>query len=110
MGSRYNLLVTSSSTRITYMSAQATPKRAGKDKGKGGGAQRYKSKRTVGGRGIFVTCIRGKEQRSQAEFMDLLDEVSSTLPQLKAEQRSSRCFRFASLASRSPTEFTPPTA
>lgn len=69
------------------MSAQAAPKRAGKDKGKGGGAQRYKSKRTVGGRGIFVTCIRGKEQRSQAEFMDLLDEVSSTLLRLDAEQR-----------------------
>ncbi|ORY84636.1 hypothetical protein BCR35DRAFT_351747 [Leucosporidium creatinivorum] len=61
------------------MSAQGAPKRAGNAKGKGGGGQRYKSKRTVGGRGIFVTCIRGKEQRSQAEFMDLLDEVADRI-------------------------------
>jgi hypothetical protein len=91
------------------MSAQAAPKRAGKDKGKGGGAQRYKSKRTVGGRGIFVTCIRGKEQRSQAEFMDLLDEVSPTLLQLTPS--SAHLVVFASLlfTSRLPTESTPPT-
>lgn len=46
----------------------------GKSSG-GGGGRRYSSKRPVGGRGIFVTCIRGKESRAQAEVLDLLDEV-----------------------------------
>ena len=48
-------------------------------KGKGNGSSRgsvYKSKRPIGGYGIFVTCVRGKESRAVIEIMDLLDEVS----------------------------------
>lgn len=48
-------------------------------KGKSGNSRGgvYKSKRPVGGNGIFITCIRGKESRALIEIMDLLDEVNS---------------------------------
>lgn len=45
---------------------------------RGGGARSskgYSSKREVGGRGIFVTCIRGKEGRCMDELLDVLDTV-----------------------------------
>ncbi|GAA6039299.1 hypothetical protein JCM8097_003251 [Rhodosporidiobolus ruineniae] len=54
--------------------------KAGKD-GKRGAANKhtYTSKRPVGGKGIFVTCVRGKEQRCVSEVYDLLDEVADRL-------------------------------
>lgn len=60
------------------MSSGATANK-GKPPGKGKAGDKrnyYSSKRPVGGRGIFVTCIRGKESRALAEFMDLLEEAS----------------------------------
>ncbi|GAA5995922.1 putative tRNA acetyltransferase [Rhodotorula paludigena] len=49
-------------------------------KGKGGaGAHVYQSKRPVGGKGIFVTTVRGKESRCVGEMYDLLDEVADRL-------------------------------
>jgi tRNA acetyltransferase TAN1 len=39
----------------------------------------YASKRPVGGKGVFVTCVRGKESRAVGEMYDLLEEVSRNL-------------------------------
>ncbi|SCV73440.1 BQ2448_7366 [Microbotryum intermedium] len=39
----------------------------------------YTSKRQVGGPGIFITTIRGKESRCVQEFYNLLDEVADRL-------------------------------
>lgn len=50
-------------------------KRGGGGKSKYGG-QNYTSKRQVGGRGVYVTCVRGKERGCAAEMCDLLQEVS----------------------------------
>jgi len=50
------------------------------EKGGSGGQHKahiYASKRPVGGKGIFVTCVRGKESRAVGEMYDLLEEVSS---------------------------------
>lgn len=58
----------------------------GKGKGKQGGKNKasgnhhkarggYQSKRPLGGKGIFITTIRGKESRCVGEMYDLLDEV-----------------------------------
>ncbi|GAA5984912.1 hypothetical protein JCM10908_002447 [Rhodotorula pacifica] len=56
----------------------------GGGKGSGGGnhykqANYYSSKRPVGGKGIFITTIRGKESRCAGEAYDLLDEVADRL-------------------------------
>ncbi|GAA5938141.1 hypothetical protein JCM3775_005355 [Rhodotorula graminis] len=68
--------------------AMNAPKGKGKQgggKGKGSGKPRggpgggYTSKRQVGGKGIFVTTIRGKESRCVGEMYDLLDEVADRL-------------------------------
>ena len=68
--------------------AMNAPKGKGKQgggKGKGSGKPRggpgggYTSKRQVGGKGIFVTTIRGKESRCVGEMYDLLDEVRPLL-------------------------------
>lgn len=48
----------------------------GKDGKGGGGSYVYQSKRQVGGKGIFVTCVRGKEARCVSEMYDVLNEVS----------------------------------
>ena len=54
--------------------------KGGKGGGKGGKgkskANYYSSRRPVGGKGIFVTTVRGKESRCAGEMYDLLDEVS----------------------------------
>ncbi|GAA5928362.1 hypothetical protein JCM1841_003541 [Sporobolomyces salmonicolor] len=59
------------------------PGKGGKRGGKAAsGAHRaaiYNSKRPVGGKGIFVTCIRGKESRCVGEMYDILDEVADRL-------------------------------
>ncbi|GAA5869037.1 hypothetical protein JCM1840_000449 [Sporobolomyces johnsonii] len=59
------------------------PGKGGKRGGKAAsGAHRaaiYNSKRPVGGKGIFVTCIRGKESRCVGEIYDILDEVADRL-------------------------------
>jgi tRNA acetyltransferase TAN1 len=56
--------------------------KVGKGGGKGGKgkskANYYSSRRPVGGKGIFVTTVRGKESRCAGEMYDLLDEVSPT--------------------------------
>ncbi|GAA5957058.1 hypothetical protein JCM3765_005393 [Sporobolomyces pararoseus] len=39
----------------------------------------YASKRPVGGKGVFVTCVRGKESRAVGEMYDLLEEVADRL-------------------------------
>lgn len=39
----------------------------------------YSSKRPVGGKGIFITTVRGKESRCAGEAYDLLDEVADRL-------------------------------
>ncbi|BGP19124.1 hypothetical protein JCM10213_005635 [Rhodosporidiobolus nylandii] len=36
----------------------------------------YSSKRPVGGKGIFITCVRGKESRCVSEMYDLLEEIA----------------------------------
>ncbi|GAA5838698.1 hypothetical protein JCM5353_000858 [Sporobolomyces roseus] len=58
--------------------------KSGGDKAGGGGggqhkAHIYASKRPVGGKGIFVTCVRGKESRAVGEMYDLLEEVADRL-------------------------------
>lgn len=63
-------------------------KRGGKQTSSGNGeaqksggvhkAHTYTSKRPVGGKGVFVTCVRGKESRAVGEMYDLLEEVSLT--------------------------------
>lgn len=50
-------------------------KAAGGKGGKGKGGHNWSSKRPVGGKGIFVTTMRGKEARCVGEIYDLLDEV-----------------------------------
>ncbi|GAA5913412.1 hypothetical protein JCM5296_000906 [Sporobolomyces johnsonii] len=59
------------------------PGKGGKRGGKAAsGAHRaaiYNSKRPVGGKGIFVTCVRGKESRCVGEIYDILDEVADRL-------------------------------
>ncbi|GAA5828820.1 hypothetical protein JCM3766R1_003831 [Sporobolomyces carnicolor] len=52
------------------------------EKSKPGGAHKahmYASKRPVGGKGVFVTCVRGKESRAVGEMYDLLEEVADRL-------------------------------
>jgi len=52
------------------------------EKGGAGGQHKahiYASKRPVGGKGIFVTCVRGKESRAVGEMYDLLEEVSHSV-------------------------------
>ncbi|TNY18305.1 hypothetical protein DMC30DRAFT_355713 [Rhodotorula diobovata] len=70
----------------------------GKGKGKQGGKNKasgnhhkarggYQSKRPLGGKGIFITTIRGKESRCVGEMYDLLDEVADRLyPPERIEQ------------------------
>lgn len=41
--------------------------------------QGYSSKRPVGGPGLFITCVRGKEQRCVAEVLDMLDIYANKL-------------------------------
>ncbi|GAA5965809.1 hypothetical protein JCM8115_003011 [Rhodotorula mucilaginosa] len=57
--------------------------KGGKGGGKGGKgkskANYYSSRRPVGGKGIFVTTVRGKESRCAGEMYDLLDEVADRL-------------------------------
>lgn len=72
--------------------------KSGGDKAGGGGGQHkahiYASKRPVGGKGIFVTCVRGKESRAVGEMYDLLEEVSLlslTLLSLTLSEANSRC-------------------
>lgn len=77
----------------------------GKGKGKGGkggkGANShynkqpnhyYSSKRPVGGKGIFITTVRGKESRCAGEAYDLLDEVADRLypPERIAQMQQAR--------------------
>ncbi|GAA6007088.1 hypothetical protein JCM10207_001502 [Rhodosporidiobolus poonsookiae] len=50
----------------------------GNKKGRSKGAT-YASKRPVGGKGIFITTIRGKEARCVSEMYALLDEVADRL-------------------------------
>lgn len=72
--------------------------KSGGDKAGGGGggqhkAHIYASKRPVGGKGIFVTCVRGKESRAVGEMYDLLEEVSLlslTLLSLTLSEANSR--------------------
>ena len=84
----------SSRSSVTYRMSAAGSSHPRKPSGKGGkdpGNKKknyYVSKRPVGGRGIFVTCIRGKEKRSLDEFMDLMEEVSATCNCLKVVRRS----------------------
>ncbi|GAA5898167.1 putative tRNA acetyltransferase [Sporobolomyces salmoneus] len=64
-------------------------KRGGKQTSSGNGeaqksggvhkAHTYTSKRPVGGKGVFVTCVRGKESRAVGEMYDLLEEVADRL-------------------------------
>ncbi|KAJ8292497.1 THUMP domain-containing protein 1 [Rhodotorula toruloides] len=54
-------------------------KAAGGKGGKGKGGHNWSSKRPVGGKGIFVTTMRGKEARCVGEIYDLLDEVADRL-------------------------------
>ncbi|BGP26850.1 THUMP domain protein [Rhodotorula toruloides] len=54
-------------------------KAAGGKGGKGKGGHNWSSKRPVGGKGIFVTTLRGKESRCVGEIYDLLDEVADRL-------------------------------
>ncbi|GAA5929557.1 putative tRNA acetyltransferase [Sporobolomyces koalae] len=68
-------------------------KRGGKQGSGGagtGGAHKahiYASKRPVGGKGIFVTCVRGKESRAVGEMYDLLEEVADRLyPKERVDQ------------------------
>lgn len=51
----------------------------GGGKWKGTGKSYTSTKREVGGPGVYVTCVRGKEGRCVGELYDLLDEVSSSL-------------------------------
>ena len=44
-------------------------------RGKAGKYGNYQSQRPVGGPGIFITCVRGKEAAAVNEIYDLLDEV-----------------------------------
>ncbi|GAA6017835.1 hypothetical protein JCM11491_004639 [Sporobolomyces phaffii] len=55
--------------------------RGGKQQSSGGAhkAHMYASKRPVGGKGVFVTCVRGKESRAVGEMYDLLEEVADRL-------------------------------
>ncbi|BGP50767.1 hypothetical protein JCM10450v2_006693 [Rhodotorula kratochvilovae] len=62
-------------------------KQGGKAKGAGKPRGAYQSKRQVGGKGIFVTTIRGKESRCVGEIYDLLDEAADRLyPPERIEQ------------------------
>lgn len=54
--------------------AQGKAKAAYHQHGKAG---YYSSKRPVGGKGIFITTVRGKESRCAGEAYDLLDEAST---------------------------------
>ena len=47
----------------------------------------YASKRPVGGKGVFVTCVRGKESRAVGEMYDLLEEVSSDSVQVSLVEK-----------------------
>lgn len=38
-------------------------------------SQEYQSKRPIGGPGLFVSCVRGKESRCVGEVMDMLEMV-----------------------------------
>ncbi|GAA5873616.1 hypothetical protein JCM3774_004992 [Rhodotorula dairenensis] len=77
--------------------------RGGKSKGGGrGGANSaqyhkqaghyYSSKRPVGGKGIYITTVRGKESRCAGEAYDLLDEVADRLypPERIAQMQQAR--------------------
>ncbi|KAL8276919.1 hypothetical protein RQP46_010647 [Phenoliferia psychrophenolica] len=74
-------------TRLAKMSAAGGAPRGGGRGGKrgGGGKQKfggngkYKPQRPVGGPGIFITCIRGKEGRCVMELYDLLDETANRI-------------------------------
>lgn len=65
------------------MSAPTTthkPHKGKKEAKAGEGKNYYTAKgRAVGGKGIFVTCVRGKESRCVGEMYDLLDEVCAVL-------------------------------
>lgn len=68
------VLVMTTSSRSSGKAGKGGKAAGGKgDKGKG--ARNWSSKRPVGGKGIFVTTLRGKESRCVGEFYDLLDEV-----------------------------------
>jgi tRNA acetyltransferase TAN1 len=45
-------------------------------KSKYGGTNGWSSKREVGGRGMYVTCVRGREKNCANDILDLLVEVS----------------------------------
>ncbi|SGZ12622.1 BQ5605_C028g10517 [Microbotryum silenes-dioicae] len=55
------------------------PRRKNKKKYLTSGGGHYTSKRQVGGPGIFITTIRGKEPRCVQEFYNVLDEVADRL-------------------------------
>ncbi|GAA5973146.1 hypothetical protein JCM11641_006292 [Rhodosporidiobolus odoratus] len=64
-------------------SAKPSTKKGSKSKqGADGGrssARIYSSKRPVGGKGIFITCVRGKESKCVGEMYDLLEEVADRI-------------------------------
>ncbi|KDE09869.1 hypothetical protein MVLG_00267 [Microbotryum lychnidis-dioicae p1A1 Lamole] len=55
------------------------PRRKNKKKYLASGGGHYTSKHQVGGPGIFITTIRGKEPRCVQEFYNVLDEVADRL-------------------------------
>ncbi|GAA5891575.1 hypothetical protein JCM6882_004514 [Rhodosporidiobolus microsporus] len=67
------------------MAKNSNQNKGGKKGGKTGGKDGrnkgavYSSKRPVGGKGIFVTCVRGKESRCVGEMYDILEEVADRL-------------------------------
>ncbi|KAK4050631.1 hypothetical protein OIV83_003357 [Microbotryomycetes sp. JL201] len=71
--------------------AAARPHKRSKDDGSSKDAKvkftRLSRKPIQGGRGIFVTCIRGKQQRAAAETVDLLEQIAEvTYPQERLQQ------------------------
>lgn len=76
---------------------ETTRKKAEKGGNEAGTKNYYtaRGRAIAGAKGIYVTCVRGKESRCVGEMYDLLDEVSTQLacfqPQNCKAERRYRC-------------------